>query len=232
VRIQDALRAAIDSGAFKPGDRLPSENELAERYATTRVTVAHALQALVYEGLIEKRRGSGTYVAQAPYASSLDTHSLAYFERDVFARGQSVAYQVLEFAPTPTTPAIAAALRLGRREPVFRLLRLRLVEGHPLAIERRYVAALLAASLPVEELQTRAIQEVFEDRLGRPVARISNSVRAALVPRELAKPLQIPAARPVLVREHTLLDAAGAPLLWGETFYREEYRIVYSLDPT
>jgi GntR family transcriptional regulator len=229
VRIQDAIRKAIAKGVYRAGDRLPSENELADRYGTTRATVAHALQALAYQGAIERRRGSGTFVAAPPVTTGIDTANLAYFERDVFARGHDVAYRVLQFGACAATPEIRQALGLRTSAPVFRLRRLRVVERKPLAMEERFLSGLVAAQLDAAALQARPIQELFEE-IGLPIARIANEVRVAIVPRGFARPLGIAADRPVLVREHTFLDAQGKPLLWGATYYREEYRIQYSLN--
>ena len=70
LQIQQFLRLAIEQGRFRAGDKLPSEPELAERFGTTRATVARALQQLVFEGLIARRAGSGTITVVMPKANS------------------------------------------------------------------------------------------------------------------------------------------------------------------
>ncbi|MDX5362412.1 MAG: GntR family transcriptional regulator, partial [Alphaproteobacteria bacterium] len=75
TRIQQELRSRIASGALRPGDRLPSEIELADAFSTTRMTVRHALQELVYENLIVRQKGRGSFVSEmgARVTSPIDT---------------------------------------------------------------------------------------------------------------------------------------------------------------
>ena len=71
ARIQAHIRGGIASGGFRPGERLPSETQLAAQFGTTRSTVVHALQKLVFDGVVVRRAGSGTYVSEAtPHAEA------------------------------------------------------------------------------------------------------------------------------------------------------------------
>ena len=91
-RIQEALRGRISTGALGPGDRMPSETELARDYRTTRVTVRHALSRLAYEGLIVREAGRGTFVADpASIVSPIDTLKVHSFEQQVAQRGKAVS---------------------------------------------------------------------------------------------------------------------------------------------
>lgn len=227
LKIRNALRDAISHGAYAPGDLLPSETELAKRYATTRATVVHAIQQLVFEGLVERKRGVGSFVAQPTLSSTVDTHQVAYFEQDAFAR--DLSYEVLGYAKTAVEDHVRATLRLGRTEPVYRLQRLRLLSGKPIALEMRYLPGLIGARLTVDMLSRRSVQALLDEEIGMPITRFLNTVRVAMPPPAVVKQLQIEKGRPVMVRTHTFLDAAGTPLLWGETLYREEYQINYVL---
>src|SRR3546814_20548676 len=90
-RIQEAMRRRIVEGEFQPGARLPSESELARDFGTTRVTVRHALIRLVYDGLIERRSGRGTFVRESSsIVSRIDTLMVHSYARPVRTDKRSV----------------------------------------------------------------------------------------------------------------------------------------------
>lgn len=230
LSIQNALRDAIRHERILPGERLPSELELAKRYSTTRATVVHALQELVFEGLIEKRRGSGTFVSTPIISAGFDTHHrTGYFESDLFARGQNVTYRVIHFGPIPVGDHVRTELKLAPNEPAYRIQRVRLIDVRPLAVEIRYIPSSIARMIDPDALAAFTLQDVFQKHLGLQIGLITNVVRVALVPHDIARLLDLPHGRPVLVRTHAFLDQQRKTMMWGETVYREEYQIKYAL---
>jgi DNA-binding GntR family transcriptional regulator len=228
LAIRNAIRDAISQGAYAPGDLLPSETELAKRFATTRATVVHAVQQLVFEGLVERRRGVGSFVANSKLETTVDTRRIGYFEQDVFDSGIDLSYKIISFGKTAVDDHVRQELDVGPDEPIYRLQRLRLLSGKPIAFEIRFMPALIAGRLTGDMLAGHSLQTLLE-QLGMPISKFLNTVRVALVPADVAKHLKIDRTRPVMVRSHTFLDAKGHPMLWGETLYREEYKIHYVL---
>lgn len=230
LAIQNALRDAIAGKRYGPGDRLPSETELAKRFNTTRATVVHALHALVFEGIVERRRGLGTFVAMPTISTHIsDARRTGYFEADMFARGQDVTYEVQRFEPEAVSDHVRGELQLAASESVHFLQRVRRLAERPLAVELRYLPSSIAHLMPREALASLPLQDVFAQQLGISIDHIVNTVRVALVPADLCKPLEIARGRPVMVRAHTFIDRKGQPLLWGETVYREEYQLQYGI---
>lgn len=228
MQIQDKIREGITKGVWKPGERLPSENELASQFATTRATVVHAMQGLLADGLIDRIRGKGTFVKASPIVTQVRTQELGFFEKDLEGSNLTVEYRLLEFAPTPLTPALQKNLQLAGDAKIYRLMRLRIVNGKPLALEMRYLEASLAIALSHEKLATMPIQPLIEQQLNVKIGTIHNQVRVTLPGTEIANALEIKKSRPVIVRRHSCLALDQSPVLWGETFYREEYEIQYS----
>lgn len=228
MRIQDALREAILSGSYKQGDKLPTEADISRNFSTTRATVNHALQSLVFEGLIERRQGAGTFVASSAVGTNVDTTRLGYFERDMQRRGQMITYAVLQFQEAPRSPSIARKLGIPEGAPHHCIIRLRLLQEKPFAVEERYISSLTAACLTEQMLATTAIQPLLEFALGAPLSHISNIVRAAMPTQEIASTLGLSEKEPVLLREHTIFNRKNNPILWGKTYYRKEYQIEYS----
>lgn len=106
LQIREALRNGIAQNVYKQGERLPSENELAAQFNTTRATVVHAMQGLLTDGLIERIRGRGTFVKKPSIITVMDTQSLGFFEKDLVGVDKHLEYQLVEFAPVSTSETL------------------------------------------------------------------------------------------------------------------------------
>ncbi|ENH4315653.1 GntR family transcriptional regulator [Salmonella enterica] len=228
LQIREALRNGIAQKVYKQGERLPSENELAAQFNTTRATVVHAMQGLLTDGLIERIRGRGTFVKKPSIITVMDTQTLGFFEKDLVGVDKHLEYQLVEFAPVSTSELLRTKLMLSGKESIHRLLRLRLINQQPIAFEIRYMPSILALQIDKQELEVHALQNIFEQALRIEIQTIANQVHVALPSRDAAQKLKIKRSRPILVRQHTYLTAENKPVLWGETLYREEYEIHYS----
>jgi GntR family transcriptional regulator len=229
-RIEERLRGRIAAGEFGEGDRIPSETELAREFTTTRVTVRQALTRLVFEGLIVRQAGRGTFVAPARVESTVETSIQQSFEEQMESKGSKVTFRVLGFVPVPAPPAVAKRLGVAAGEPVHRLERLRLVDGELLGLEVRYLAADLGARVPREALAEHSALGLVEQSASTPIGRIAVAVRAANASAELARKLEIPRGSAVLVRDHVFFGLDGRPLLCGEAVYRgDKYQVSYTL---
>ncbi len=229
VQIQDFVREGIRSQRFKSGDRLPSETEIARRFATTRATVARALQQLTYEGLISRRVGSGTYVGgDGGYIDAVAMDAVQGHEQRLAAAGEKLSYKLLAWEEDVASEQAAARLRLDIGAPVWRLERLRSAGGSAVAQENRIVPAATALLIDAQWLREHPIQEVLTRLLGIRIGRIENLVRSASAGTRMARLFDCPRTEPLLVREHVIYDAKGLPILCGETSYRSGFSIMYT----
>jgi GntR family transcriptional regulator len=228
IQIQETLRKGIEEGIYKPGDRLPSETELAKQFSTTRATVVHAMHGLLFEGLIERLRGRGTFVAKPAIVTTVNTQVLGFFEQDMLTSGRTVFYRVLSFKAVSNTQQIQEKLAVNPSESVHQLIRQRIVEQQPIAVEIRYMPSLTALRIQQSQLEKLAIQTIFQEQLGLTIDTINNQVRVGLATKDIADWLEIKRHRPVMIRSHSYLSHDKQPLLWGETVYREEYEIHYT----
>ena len=138
------LRDLIVEGKLGHRDALPSERELAERFAVSRVTVRKALRTLSGEGLLQQIQGAGTFVSRAPHVEQR-LSTLTSFSEDMASRGLAAGSIWLDRTVTVATPQEALALGLSPGATVSRLGRLRTADGAPMALE---VAALPSHFLP------------------------------------------------------------------------------------
>jgi GntR family transcriptional regulator len=133
----------------RPGDRLSSERDLAARWGVARMTVRHAMDTLVAEGLAERRHGSGTYVAPQPVVRFL---GLTSFTQDMRERGLVPGSRLLSFTAAAADPGLAARLQVPAGERVLAFTRLRTGSGEPMAVETVWIAASLVPGLSPADL--------------------------------------------------------------------------------
>jgi GntR family transcriptional regulator len=136
-QLQELVKEQIESGAWRPGDRLPSEPELARRYAVSRVVVRQALAILQDDGQIVRVQGRGTFVAEP----KLDARAGGLARLLATPRPPDVTIDVLEAGTPPVEPSIRGGLRVGDRERVLRLTTALSVRGIPLAITYSFYRA-------------------------------------------------------------------------------------------
>ncbi|MFN8622222.1 MAG: GntR family transcriptional regulator [Chloroflexota bacterium] len=148
---RQAIRARLRElvASARAGERLPSERDLAKRWGAARMTVRHATDALVAEGLVERRHGSGTYVIARPIVRFL---GLTSFTQDMQDRGLVAGARVLAFEELPADGPTAAELRIPVGTPVVRFTRLRTGDGEPMAVETVSIPAATVPGLAAADL--------------------------------------------------------------------------------
>lgn len=232
ARIQQFIRQEIASGRLKEGDRAPSEPELAKHFSTTRSTVARALQQLVFEGVIVRRSGSGTFVAPSTIRAPIDLTRVRSFEEQVSAQGAAIGYETLQLVRRRASVDETEALHLGENGHVFALDRLRFVSGRPMSIEHRILPDELGSRLTPEMLERKSIHGILDEEFGLRVQRVEGRIRAGIARGQTADRLAIKRGSPVLIRDYVLLSADRRPLVSGESHYRDEFHIDYVVQQT
>ena len=132
-QLKEIMRERVQSDEWKPGDLIPSERELSEKYGISRMTARQAITDLVNEGLFYREQGKGTFVSQRKITQQLIR--LTGFTEDIKARGQKPGTKVLSAQMFPADETTAEKLRIDPGTLIFRLQRLRLADDEPLAIE-------------------------------------------------------------------------------------------------
>ncbi len=137
LQVRDYLRA-LATRDLAPGDPVPSERMLCERFGVSRMTVRQAVDALVVDGLLERVQGRGTFVA----APKVDLQvRLASFTEEMNRRGMVASVTVLAARTVPAEPDIAEALEVPVGDDVFYLHRLRYADHQPMAVEHNWLPA-------------------------------------------------------------------------------------------
>jgi GntR family transcriptional regulator len=225
-RIVSDLREQVLSGQRAPGDRMPSESELAATYRTSRPTVRRALAVLRGEGLIVTGQGSGTFVRARRGIQICVTGSnyrrhralgLPGFNAQVLAQGQSPRQDITEVARIGAPGYVAEKLDLDEGAPVIVRRRIFLADDVPVALTDSYYPASLAADTAIEkpERLKGGVHALIEDEngpIGRRIARSDDDVTARMPTADEAGLLRLPAGVPVFRVLRTIYDSDGQPV--------------------
>jgi GntR family phosphonate transport system transcriptional regulator len=212
-QVAEILEAGIVDGTWPAGQRLPTEAELALRFAVNRHTVRQALRELAERGLVRAQQGSGTWVERAPLTYPIGTRTR--FSDIVVAQAREPSGVLLAETIEPASPLIAEALKLAAGTPVVRLETARRADGVPISWA---VSAMPADRFPdVGALYretasfTAAFRAAGVDDYVRSQTRIGARVADAID----AERLEIAPGRPVIEIDSVNTDLAGRPIQWA-----------------
>jgi GntR family transcriptional regulator len=227
-RIAEALRERIRVGELASGARLDNQRQLAKSFGVTLMTLRQALELLEREHLITRRHGLGTFVA-AP-SVDYDILQLRRFAGDLSAKGEHVATRLLGTRFAAADRRVAEALRLAGRPRVLVLERLRLVDEHPMSLQRSFLPSPLGDEVIRADLALTPLHQVLEFKLGVVVTRASETVSAVRLGRREARDLGCRAGVPAFESERVSYDAGGAPVVFDRAFIPgDRFRITREL---
>ncbi|HEY4094896.1 MAG TPA: GntR family transcriptional regulator [Baekduia sp.] len=221
----EQLRTILEDliGTLRPGDALPSERELAERYDVARMTVRAEITRLAAEGLVERVQGRGTFVAEPRVAQAA---TLSSFTEDMKARGLTAGSRVLGQETVPADAVVARGLQIALGAPVVRLRRVRTADGDPLALEEAFLDAARFAALADAELDGASLFDVLETQFGVRFPAADQRVVAAEIVGEDANLLHVAPGRAGLKFHTILLDEDERPLAYAWSLFRgDRYEI-------
>ena len=212
------LVAALDAGEWKPGDQLPTERDLAERYGCSLITVRRALGELVREQRLERTRGRGTFVLHPRIDRDFEGH--LSFTDEMRQRGMEPATRVIAARPESAGVAVASALGLEPGSPILYLERLRLADGEPLLLEQVHLPAERFPGLLATDLEQGSLYDLLADRYGTRVAKARELLEPILLPVREARLLGRKRGAPALLIEGIAATADGTPVEFGRTYVR------------
>jgi GntR family transcriptional regulator len=210
-QLKQLLVREISRRGLNPGDLLPGDHALCETYDVSRTVVRQALTELEFEGVIERVKGKGTFVAQPKTAQGLVQSLTGLFE-DVAARGGHLRSEVRTLRVVPADSHIAEELRIEPDTPVVLLERLRFVEELPWVLTVTHLPHDLVPGLEFEDLTDQSLYALMESRYGVRLVRGRRSVEATLAGQVLADALDVPVGAAVLTLRSLSVDAQDRPV--------------------
>ena len=222
VQLAEHLRARIARGEFRPGTRLPSEQELIRQTHLSRITVRNGLAVLERDGWIVRKQGRGTFAGRA---IDQELSSVRTIPEVLVAQGLRPEIQVLAFGVVPVPAGVQAPLGLRPRERVVRIERLYQSQGEPIALLHVYVPVAFrrhAEVLRNEQLPTETTFSIMERKLGLRLKEARHEIRAGAASAEVAAALGVRPGDPILVLERVTVAADGRPVEYDLFHYHAE----------
>ena len=204
-QLRVALRERLDSGVLAPGERLPSETELCQKYGVSRITVRQAMQGLEQEGLIRRTRGKGTVVAGHRIEEVLPR--IRSFTDEMRERHMTPGTRSVQVARVMADETLARVFGCEVGEMLCRVRRVRTANGRPIVLFDTWLRA--AEVMPEEpEAYTGSLYQLMEERGIPKPAGVMERFEAVAATAEVAGALDVPLGAPVMRGVRVAYDAA------------------------
>ncbi len=232
-QIKALLTREMQSGAWKPGQAIPSEHDLAQRYKVSQGTVRKAIDALAAENLVQRRQGKGTFVAshveaQSQYRFLRLTPDQAQAAARTGGRSTTgaagMARQLMGCQRQRAPADVARALGLKGSDAVVRLRRLLLAAAQPVVYDDIWLPGSLFKGLSAERVESYKgpMYGLFESQFGVHMVRAEEKIRAVAADTDSAGLLAIPVGAPLLSVERLSFTYQDRPVELRRGLYRTE----------
>lgn len=228
AQVESILAAAITDGTFRPGSRLPNEDDLVERYAVSRTTIRQAIQQLIRRGLIEVRRGKGTFVLQPKITQELT--ELSGFVEDMQSLGRQASARLVDKQIVAASESVARQLAITAGTLVVRIQRVRLADNAPLSFDETYLLRGIGERIIENDLETEPIFSLLEQKYDTPLVEAEYRLEAICADPTVALALGIGAGSPIFLIERTSYTTGHQPIDYEKLYYRgDQIRFVTRL---
>jgi GntR family phosphonate transport system transcriptional regulator len=215
--IRDRLSEEIADGHYGPGDRLPTEAQLSDRFGVNRHTVRRALADLAETGLVHARRGAGVFVRHRPTAYPIGRR--VRFHQNLLAAGRVPEKRILHLEARAAGPEEAEALQLDPSAPVQVYEGLSLADGAPIALFRSVFPAARFPDMLHALQDSQSVTAAFAAHGLADYTRARTEITAKTASATLAAQLQLPTGAAILRTVSVNVDEAGKPVEYGRTWF-------------
>jgi GntR family transcriptional regulator len=221
AQVEEALLKGMADETFAPGSQLPAEDHLVERFAVSRTTIRTAIQSLVARGLVQIRRGKGSFVTQPVITQELT--ELTGFVEDIQALGREASARVLDRRLVAASETVARQLSLKRGAAVARIQRVRLADGIPLSFDETYLPQELGEKIMADDLENQPIFWLLEQKYATPLLEAEYRLAAVASHGTVARALGIEAGGTIFLIERTTFSGNRRPVDYERLYYRGDH---------
>jgi GntR family transcriptional regulator len=218
-QLKQIIVAEIGRQGLAPGDRFMGDHELCERYDVSRTVVRQALAELEAEGVVDRVKGRGTFIAPKKTDEGL-VRSLTGLYQDVAQRGSSLRSEVRRQEVVPADDQVAATLGIALSTPVIIVERLRFVDDEPWVLTITHVPEASAPGLVHDDLTEQSLYLLLQNSYGLEIASGKRTVEASIASTRLARDLGINKGDPILVLRSVVFDSTGKPVEMFVAYHR------------
>lgn len=215
IRIHDAIKKEIDGGVWEIGQRLPSERDLADDYEVSRMTLRQAITLLVEEGILERRVGSGTYVASHRVQEKM--RGTTSFTEIVRSQGKTPSSQLISYQRKTANETEIQQLQLKATATVVRMERVRFADNVPLVFEVASIPEKLIQSFNQEDITEHFFQTLTDN--GYEIGKSQQTIYAKNASERVANYLKVPKNHAVLALTQVSYFTDGRPFEYVHSQY-------------
>src|SRR5512140_3238466 len=227
ARIQEYIAELILSGKLAPDSKIQSEREFSDDLGVSRMTVRRALTELVHEGLLERKHGSGTYVAKAKI--TYESFELANYLQAMQRRNIAAASQLLEFDEVVASRRLAESLQVEIGTAIYHVALLRFANRVPVILERVFVPCTRCPRLEEWDLEKTSLPDLLTDAYHVQPGRISQTVEAVVAVDTVAQQLRVSEGFPLLMLSRIIYEkGSDAPVVFAQDFLRGDYARIHT----
>jgi GntR family transcriptional regulator len=219
IQVRDALQMRIQDGSWHPGDQIPGEPELCRMFDVSRTVIRQALNDLVYRGLLVRKKGKGTFVAEPKIRESL-VQKLTGFHQDMVEQGYTPVTRVLKQGLVPANRKVAAYLGIEEGTEVVEIERLRFVQDEPIQLTTTYLPYRVCPELLHQDLTDRSLYIFLEKQCGIMIARGHRSIEAVAANDYEARLLQVKKGAPLIMLNSVSFLSDGTPVEYYHALHR------------
>lgn len=218
ARVEAALAAEIGAAILRAGSQLPPEDRLIERFAVSRTTLRKAIENLVARGLVEIRRGKGTFVSEPKVTQELT--ELTGFVEDMAALNRHPTARLLTKQPVPASKEVARHLGVTPGTQVYRIERIRFADGVAMSLDETYLPFEVGEKIVTNDLEAEPIFALLEDKYEMPLVEARYQLEATTADDRIAGFLGIATGSPIFLIERTTYSEGNRPVDYEKLYYR------------
>ncbi len=230
IQIAEKLISRIESGDLPPGEKLPPERRLSEKIGVNRMTLRRALKVLESQGLILRKHGVGTFIAEPKIDRPMEV--VYRFTRGIQNRGLTPSAEIISIEHILAEPTLANELTLSISSPVYSILRLRSINQEPVMLESYKIPLQRFPGLEHYDLEKRSIYEIMENEYGVPIIRARQSFEPVTATEFEANLLKINIGEALMMEKRLSFDEDNLPVEYGKDYYRgDRFRFITEAKP-
>ncbi|WP_370539425.1 GntR family transcriptional regulator [Achromobacter sp. UMC46] len=218
AQVESALASEIASRVLPTGSQLPPEEHLIQRFGVSRTTLRKAIENLVARGLVEIRRGKGTFVTQPRLTQELT--ELTGFAEDMIVLGKDPTAQLLDKRIVEADGEVAQQLNLAVGTKVYRIDRLRLADGIAMSFDETYLPLDIGEKIVSNDLDVEPIFDLLEKKYLVPLIEARYQLESVTADGHVAAALGVNVGAPIFLIVRTSFTEGGKPIDYEKLFYR------------
>ena len=227
-QIKKILTEKIQKGDIKTGEKIPTEEELVNKYHVSRMTIRQAINSLVNEGYLERIKGKGSFVLEKKIQYGL-LH-LKSFSQDMKQRGFQVKNKTLEKKETTPTKKISTKLHIKTTDKILTVTRIRIVNKKPIALETTHIPSHLCPELIKENFNEISLFNILEKKYKLHLKNAEQILEPVLPDAHIRNILEIPNQTPLLKVSGITYLENNIPIEYIEAYYRSDrYKFILEL---